>query len=252
MNPLPEFKNGASCPGVCGGSRHIKRRHVGPDDPRFVELHSQLDYCKDSWRSKHCQHVVDAERLDCKHRCLRCKSLDKNIRAGQYPQLYNAVEKTTDRSISQAIIECNDKFREHILFRLASLKMELMLPKILNSPWPPPSCVLLVVSYLICTTSVLLFVAVVATVLTSRIHGPMFVPSAIRVNTMWVMPNVAPNAKKSTRRSAWMHRAGHPSVRLPTTSGSNVSRYSTRDERSRVGNCSVLLTRSTRRKMRSG
>ena len=32
-------------------------------------------------------------------------------------------------------------------------EMELMLPKILNSLWPPPSCVSLVVSYLIRTTS---------------------------------------------------------------------------------------------------
>ena len=31
------------------------------------------------------------------------------------------MEKTTDRSISQAVIECDDKFRERILFRLASL-----------------------------------------------------------------------------------------------------------------------------------
>ena len=33
------------------------------------------------------------------------------------PSLYNAVQKTTDRSISQAVIECDNKFRERILFR---------------------------------------------------------------------------------------------------------------------------------------
>ena len=68
--------------GVCRGSCHIKLRGVGPDDPLFIKLHSQMDYCKDSWRSKHCQHVVNAERLDSKNRCPRCQSLDKNIRPG--------------------------------------------------------------------------------------------------------------------------------------------------------------------------
>ena len=74
-----------------------------------------------TWRSKQCQHVVNAERLDCKNRCLRCQSLDKNICPSKYPKLYNAVEKTTDRSMSQVVIECDDKVRERILFRLASL-----------------------------------------------------------------------------------------------------------------------------------
>ena len=129
---------------------------------------------------------------------------------------------------------------------------KMMLPKILNLPWPPPSCILLVNLYLICTTSVLSFVAVVTTVLTSRIHGPMLVPSAISVCTMCIMPKIAPNAKNTTRRSGWMQRAGHSSVRFLTTSGSGVSWYSTRDEMSRVENCSVLMTRLTRRKMRSG
>ena len=66
-------------------------------------------------------------------------------------------------------------------------EMEMKSPKILNLPWPPPSCVLLVNLYLFFTTCVLLFVAVVVKVLTSRIHGPMLVPSAIRVNTMCIM-----------------------------------------------------------------
>ena len=69
-----------------------------------------MDYFKDLWRSKQCQHVVDAERLDEKNRCLRCQSLDKNILPGRYLQLYNVVEETTHQSISQAIIECDDKF----------------------------------------------------------------------------------------------------------------------------------------------
>ena len=181
----------------------------------------------------------------------RALELQEQMPTLQCPQLYNAVEKTTNRSISQAIIKCDNKLQNVSSSVLHLWEMELILSKILNLLWPLPSCVLLVDSYLICTTSVLLFIVVVVTVLTSKIHGLMLVTSAIRVNTMCIMPNVTPNAKKTTRRSGWMHRAGHPSVRFLKTSGSNVSRYSTRDKRSRVGNCSMLLTRSTRRKMRS-
>ena len=122
MNLLSELKNGTSRPGVCEGPCHTKLWGVDPDNPRLVEFHSQLNYCKDSWRSKQCHHVVNAECLDSKNRCSRCQTLGKNIRPSKNTKLYNAVGKTTDQSISQAVIECDDKFRERILFCFESLE----------------------------------------------------------------------------------------------------------------------------------
>ena len=47
--------------------------------------------------------------------------LDSNIRQEYYPELYESAKNPTDRSISQAVIEDEKRFRQRILHRLSSL-----------------------------------------------------------------------------------------------------------------------------------
>ena len=107
--------------GVCVGSSQSTLKCVGPDDPRFFGLLKKMDHFRDSWRSKLCQYKVDVKDLDTKGRCQHCQALDKNIRKEQFPELYKEVEKVTDRSISEAVIDDDDKFRQRILHQLSSV-----------------------------------------------------------------------------------------------------------------------------------
>lgn len=60
--------------------------------------------------------------MDNSSRCHHCRTLDKgNIHPGQFPELYEENEKVTDRSISEAVIEDDDKFSERILHHISSL-----------------------------------------------------------------------------------------------------------------------------------
>ena len=107
--------------GVCEGLRHIRVKCVGPGDPRFLGLLDRMDYFR-GWRSKQCPYKVDERDLDKSSRCHHCRTLDTgNIRPGRFPELYEENEKVTDRSISEAVIEDDDKFSERILHCISSL-----------------------------------------------------------------------------------------------------------------------------------
>ena len=108
---------------VCEGLRHDRLRCVGPDDPRFLGLLKKMDHFRGSWRSKKCPYNVNERDLDNSSRCHHCRTLDTgNIHRGRFPELFEEVEKVTDRSISEAVIEDDDKFSERVLHRASSLE----------------------------------------------------------------------------------------------------------------------------------
>ena len=120
---LSVSQNSITTCGVCKGLRHDRLRCVGPDDPRFLGLFNRVDYFRDSWRSRKCPYKVNERDLDNSSRCHHCRTLDMgNIHQGRFPELYEEVEKVTDRSISEAVIEDDDKFSERVLHCASSLE----------------------------------------------------------------------------------------------------------------------------------
>ena len=119
---------------VCSGSTRKRLTSITREHKLFPALseNGTVKYWG-GWRRSDCDYVYVDGVLDSKGQCKACKNLDKNLRPGRFPELFpeqvGSVADKTDpggmstgdsRTISEAVIEDEEKFRERIASRLES------------------------------------------------------------------------------------------------------------------------------------
>ncbi|EJK73319.1 hypothetical protein THAOC_05062, partial [Thalassiosira oceanica] len=117
---------------VCSGSTRQRFTSITREHELFRAL-SENDNVKywEGWRRSDCQYIYANGDLDSKGQCKACRNLDKNLRPDRFPDLFpeqvgdgvpsdEAEEVEDRRTISEAVIEDEEKFCGCIVSRLGS------------------------------------------------------------------------------------------------------------------------------------